>query len=88
MSGKLAEIEARIGSVEQLSAVIAAMRGIAAAHSAEASHHLDGVRAYAGTVGHAIGQALALLPAGHSLDGHDHGPHAIVAFCAWMRSLV
>ena len=81
MSGKLAEIEARIGSVEQLAVVISAMRGIAAARTAEAGRHLEGIRTYAGAVAHAIGQALAVTaaPAGGEAAA---GPQAIVAFCA------
>ncbi|MGH2342323.1 F0F1 ATP synthase subunit gamma [Segnochrobactraceae bacterium EtOH-i3] len=64
MSERLGDVEARIATVRQLSAVIAAMRGIAAARSREARARLDGIRAFAGTIGAAIGQALALAPAG------------------------
>ena len=62
MSGKLSEVEGRIGTVRQLDAVISAMRGIAAARSREARSRLDGVRAYASAVGTAIGTALGLTP--------------------------
>ena len=62
MSGKLSEVESRIGTVHQLEAVITAMRGSAAARSREARSRLDGIRAYAAAVGAAIGQALALAP--------------------------
>ncbi len=64
MSERLGDVEARIATVRQLSAVIAAMRGIAAARAREARARLDGIRAFAGTIGAAIGQALALAPAG------------------------
>ena len=60
MSGKLSEVEGRIGTVRQLNSVISAMRGIAAARSREARARLDGVRAYASAVGTAIGTALGL----------------------------
>jgi F-type H+-transporting ATPase subunit gamma len=60
MSGKLSEVEGRIGTVRQLNSVISAMRGIAAARSREARARLDGVRAYASAVGTAIGTALSL----------------------------
>jgi F-type H+-transporting ATPase subunit gamma len=60
MSGKLSEVESRIGTVHQLEAVITAMRGSAAARSREARSRLDGIRAYAAAIGGAIGQALAL----------------------------
>jgi F-type H+-transporting ATPase subunit gamma len=62
MSGKLSEVESRIGTVHQLEAVITAMRGSAAARSREARSRLDGIRAYAAAIGQAIGQALALAP--------------------------
>ena len=62
MSGKLSEVESRIGTVHQLEAVITAMRGSAAARSREARSRLDGIRAYAAVIGGAIGQALALAP--------------------------
>ena len=62
MSGKLGEVESRIGTVHQLEAVITAMRGSAAARSREARSRLDGIRAYAAAIGGAIGQALALVP--------------------------
>lgn len=60
MAERLSEVEARIGSVRQLSAVIAAMRGIAAVRSREASARLPGILAYADTIGVAIAQALSL----------------------------
>jgi F-type H+-transporting ATPase subunit gamma len=62
MSGKLSEVEGRIGTVHQLEAVITAMRGSAAARSREARGRLDGIRAYAAAIGHAIGEAVALAP--------------------------
>ncbi|PEQ11590.1 hypothetical protein B2G71_15790 [Novosphingobium sp. PC22D] len=61
MAERLSDVEARIGSVSQLSAVITAMRGIAAVRSHEAAARLPGIRTYADTVGEAIAQALALL---------------------------
>jgi F-type H+-transporting ATPase subunit gamma len=62
MSGKLSEVEGRIGTVHQLEAVITAMRGSAAARSREARGRLDGIRAYAAVIGQAIGEAVALAP--------------------------
>jgi F-type H+-transporting ATPase subunit gamma len=70
MSGKLSEVEGRIGTVRQLNAVISAMRGIAAARSREARSRLEGVRAYSSAVGTAIGTALSLAS--------DRGPPANV----------
>ncbi|MCC6718836.1 MAG: F0F1 ATP synthase subunit gamma [Acetobacteraceae bacterium] len=82
MTGRLAEVQARIGSVDQISAVIAAMRGIAASRSREAIAQLDGIRAYAAMIGGAIGSALALVsdsdrPAGAAADGD-----AVIVLCA------
>ncbi|MBV8106030.1 MAG: F0F1 ATP synthase subunit gamma [Hyphomicrobiales bacterium] len=60
MSGKLSEVEGRIGTVHQLEAVITAMRGSAAARSLEARGKLPAVEAYARVIADAIGEALSL----------------------------
>ena len=62
MSNKLSEVQGRISSVHELESVVSAMRGIAAARSLEAQSRLDGIRACAGMVGAAIGDALMLQP--------------------------
>jgi F-type H+-transporting ATPase subunit gamma len=82
LTERLSDVVARIGSVRQLSSVIGAMRGIAAARAREARERVEGVRAYARTVGAAIGQALAFAegPAGASHDGR--GGHLVIAVCA------
>ena len=82
MTERLSDVMARIGSVRQLSSVIGAMRGIAAARAREARDRVEGVRAYARTVGAAIGQALALMDetAGAPRDGQ--GGQLIIALCA------
>ena len=82
MTERLSDVMARIGSVRQLSSVIGAMRGIAAARAREARGRVEGVRAYARTVGAAIGQALALMDetAGAPRDGR--GGHLVIALCA------
>jgi F-type H+-transporting ATPase subunit gamma len=81
---RLSDVVARIRSVRQLSSVISAMRGIAAARAREARERVEGVRAYAATVGAAIGQALALLdddgPPAAPRDGR--GGHLVIALCA------
>lgn len=84
MSERLADVNARIASVRQLSAVITAMRGIAAARSREARSHLDGIRAYAKTIAEAIGHVLAVLPSDARPDAtrHEPGGHAVIALCA------
>ena len=84
MTERLSDVMARIGSVRQLSSVIGAMRGIAAARAREARERIEGVRAYAATVGAAIGQALALAEDGgvprFARDRRDG--HLVIAFCA------
>jgi F-type H+-transporting ATPase subunit gamma len=84
MSGKLSEVEGRIGTVHQLEAVITAMRGSAAARSREARSRLDGIRAYAAAIGAAIGQALALAPESEALPrrGHHEEGHVVIVLCA------
>lgn len=88
MTERLSDVETRIGTVHQLSAVITAMRGVAAARSREARRYLDGVRSYAETIALAISQALTFLPererGASSQHGHDRsrGGHAVIALCA------
>jgi F-type H+-transporting ATPase subunit gamma len=84
MSGKLSEVEKRIGTVHQLDTVVTAMRGLAAARSREARGRLDGVRAYASVVGAAIGQALALTSETVRMEVQDKTPggHIVIAVCA------
>jgi F-type H+-transporting ATPase subunit gamma len=84
MSGKLSEVEGRIGTVHQLEAVITAMRGSAAARSREARSRLDGIRAYAAVIGAAIGQALALAPDPEPQLRHGKRPEGrvVIVLCA------
>jgi F-type H+-transporting ATPase subunit gamma len=84
MTERLSDVEARIGTVHQLSAVITAMRAIAAARSREARANVDGIRAYAGMIGKAIGQALAFLPESgrRAAPREAQGGHAVIALCA------
>ena len=60
MSERLVDLQARIETVHKLSAVISAMRGIAASRAQEARQHSDSIRVFADTIGEAIGHALAL----------------------------
>lgn len=78
MTGRLADIEARIGSVHQLRSVIAAMRGIAAARTIEANRHLMSVRAYADTVGAAIGRALGQLDQNLATSSAERGGRRVI----------
>ena len=84
MSGKLNEVEGRIGTVHQLESVITAMRGSAAARSHEARSRIAAIQAYAAAVGGAIGEALALAPQPASqrpLNEPSRG-HTVIALCA------
>lgn len=62
MAERLSDLEARIGSVRTLGAVIRAMRGIAAARSRQASAQRAAVDRYATTLAEALGRVLAVLP--------------------------
>lgn len=85
MAERLAEIEARIGSVRQLSGVISAMRGLAAVRSAEATRHVESARAYAATIAAAIAEVLPTAPEVSSRPSPDQpkGRRTVaVALCA------
>ena len=82
MTERLSDVVGRIRSVQQLSSVIGAMRGIAGARAREARTHVEGVRAYAATVGAAIGQALALVDDAPASPGARPGGHLVIAICA------
>jgi F-type H+-transporting ATPase subunit gamma len=80
---RLSDVVARIRSVRQLSSVIGAMRGIAAARAREARERIEGIRDYARTVGAAIGQALAFVDgraSGGPREGRDG--RLVIALCA------
>ena len=84
MTERLSDVVARIGSVRQLSSVIGAMRGIAAARAREAHARVKGVRAYAAAVGAAIGQALSLATERSTTPHRTEriGGLLVIALCA------
>ena len=84
MSGRLAELTARLASTHQLGSVIAAMRAIAASRSQQARRELQAIRLYADTIGQAIGQVLGTLPAGQAIAPPTARPNGmlVVALCA------
>lgn len=57
------DIKARMGNIEQVEAVVVAMRALAAAHTQEAKRHLTAIREQEATVARAMIDALALLAA-------------------------
>ncbi|MGD9656501.1 MAG: F0F1 ATP synthase subunit gamma [Methylocystis sp.] len=61
MSGdRLNDVGQRIAAMRQLDSVFTAMRGLASARAQDARRNLEGVRAYARTLGETISVALAL----------------------------
>ncbi len=82
MTERLADITARLEGINQLGAVVNAMRGIAAARAQQARGQLAAVDLYAGTIATAIGRVLDLLPSPPP-GAATHRPRtALVAFCA------
>ena len=84
MTERLADIDARIGGIRQLGAVVAAMRGIAAARVQQAHTQIAAVDSYAAIIVAAIGRALALAPSRSHNAGSARRPErtALVLFCA------
>ena len=82
MTERLADVTARIEGIRQLSAVVNAMRGIAAARAQQARSELIAVDSYAATIAVAIGRTLAWVPSGRT-DGTLRSIRpALVLFCA------
>jgi len=82
MTGQLADISARLGTVRQLDNVVGAMRGMAAARAQQSRNLLPAIRTYAEVVATALSQALRLLPEGLSADPPRDGKRGLVLFCA------
>jgi F-type H+-transporting ATPase subunit gamma len=82
MTERLADISARIDGIRQLSAVVNAMRGIAAARARQARSQLIAVDDYAATIAVAIGRTLALFPSGRPDGARRLTRPALVLFCA------
>ncbi|GGB42392.1 H+-transporting ATP synthase subunit gamma [Tistrella bauzanensis] len=68
MSGRLHDIEARIGTVRQLQAIVTAMRGIASARAREARTRLPAVQAHAAVIRRAMADVLAMAPDAGTAD--------------------
>lgn len=87
MTERLSDVENRIHTVDQLSTVISAMRGIAAVRAHEARAHLPAIQAYSDTIAQAIGRALHMQPdsgPGMAADRwrDQDGRRAVIALCA------
>jgi F-type H+-transporting ATPase subunit gamma len=63
MTDRLADIEGRVHSVQQLGNVVTAMRGIAATRAQQSRGLLPAIDAYSRMIAEAITQALPLVPA-------------------------
>ena len=82
MTGRLADINARIDGIRQLGMVMNAMRGIAAARAQQARGQLAAVERFAASLTAAIGQALMFLPANDAGNDHSSRRAGLVLFCA------
>ena len=84
MTERLADLEARIASIQDLHEIVGAMRGLAAMRSQEAARGLASTRAYADIVGAALARATSLLPDTPTPEAaRDHRlPRGIVLFFA------
>lgn len=82
MTERLAQTTQRIENLQQLEAVVTAMRGISASRTQQAHGLLLGLRAYAAVIGGAIGQALALAPEEGRRATAMPRRTAVILFCA------
>ena len=82
MTERLADVTARISGIQQLGAVVNAMRGIAAARVQQAAGQLAAADRYAAVIAAAIGRALALAPAAPPGAARKPSHPALVLFCA------
>lgn len=83
MAEHLADVVAKISNVRQLEAVVTAMRGIAASRAQQARSLLAGIEAYSDVVARAMGEALALLPAGEAVQPTaGRQGRGLILFCA------
>ncbi|MBI1207678.1 MAG: ATPase [Azospirillum sp.] len=77
---RVAEVQARIASLDELKEIMGAMRALAALRVQQAQGALPGIRRFAESVDQALGQALGLLPAGEGAARTRTGRGAILAF--------
>ncbi|HVJ55348.1 MAG TPA: FoF1 ATP synthase subunit gamma [Aliidongia sp.] len=82
MTDRLADLTARIDGIDQLGAVVNAMRGIAGARAQQARGQLGAVETYSAMLADAIGRALALSPDADAGRHTGSRGSAIVLFCA------
>jgi F-type H+-transporting ATPase subunit gamma len=80
---RLFEIVAQIQNVQQLGAVVTAMRGIAASRAQKGRSLLAGIEAYTDVISRAIGEALDWLPTDVAAPPRaGHSKRGLILFCA------
>ncbi len=79
---RLAELQARIGTMSELRELIGAMRLLAGMRLQEAQKALPGIRSYAHAMATAIGQALLLVPQGAAALAPARGRRGLILFAA------
>ncbi len=79
---RVADIEAHIESMSELTGIVGAMRSLAGMHVQEAQRALPGIRRYAEAMAAAVGTAMTLIPEAAQRDGAAGGLRAVVFFAA------
>lgn len=79
MAERLAEVEARLASLQGLSGIVSALRTLSAIRMQQAQAALPGMRAYADVVASALGDALLFLPGVDPSRAHP-GRRGVVVF--------
>ncbi len=83
MAERLSDVITKIQNVQQLKAVVTAMRGIAASRAQNGRALLAGIEAYTAVISHAIGEALALLPTDIiAAPAPTRSNRGLILFCA------
>lgn len=83
MAEQLSDVVTKIQNVRQLSAVVTALRGIAASRAQSGRALLAGIEAYTEVISHAIGEALNLLPTdAAAAAAPGHAKRGLILFCA------
>lgn len=84
VADRLSDLEAQIENIGQLSSVVSAYRGIAAARLNDAQQRLEGIRSYAATVAEAIGQVLGMVreDSGTAPFRPDLATHLVIVLCS------
>lgn len=82
MTGRLTDIQSRLENIQQLDAVVTAMRGIAAARVQQSRRQLTGITAYSAAISQAIGQAIGLMEPGAPVTRAAPGGTVTILFGA------